>query len=85
MNVKVALFALLAAAVPAAAQQPAPADQQGTAADAQAPHTTPPPVTTPEALENTQAAPKDIVQKALAIAGDICIYTNQQISIEALE
>jgi len=59
MNFKVALLALLAATTPAvaAAQQPAPAaEQHGAAADAQAPHTTPPPVTTPEALENTQAA-----------------------------
>ena len=30
-------------------------------------------------------APREIVDKALAIAGDICIYTNQQRSIEVLE
>ena len=70
MNVKVALFALLAAAVPAAAQQPAPADQQGTAADAQAPHTTPPPVTTPEALENPQAAHGEPGAEPLAAGAD---------------
>src|SRR5687767_15866527 len=36
-------------------------------------------------LENTQFSPKDIVDKALSIAGDICIYTNQQRTIEVLE
>jgi len=36
-------------------------------------------------LENTSLGPRDIVDKALAIAGDICIYTNQQRSIEVLE
>jgi ATP-dependent HslUV protease subunit HslV len=36
-------------------------------------------------LENTQFSPKDIVDKSLAIAGDICIYTNQQRTIEVLE
>jgi ATP-dependent HslUV protease subunit HslV len=36
-------------------------------------------------LENSSLSPKEIVHKALAIAGDICIYTNQQISIETIE
>jgi len=36
-------------------------------------------------LENTNLAPLEIVQKSLAIAGDICIYTNQNHSIEVLE
>jgi ATP-dependent HslUV protease subunit HslV len=36
-------------------------------------------------LENTQFGPKEIVDKALAIAADICIYTNHQRSIEVLE
>ena len=36
-------------------------------------------------LENTQASPRDIVEKALAIAGDICIYTNHSIAIEELD
>ena len=36
-------------------------------------------------LENSALNPKEIVDKALAIAGDICIYTNQQRSIEVLE
>ena len=36
-------------------------------------------------LENSSLSPKEIVDKALAIAGEICIYTNQQISIEVLE
>ncbi|HYN11741.1 MAG TPA: ATP-dependent protease subunit HslV [Burkholderiales bacterium] len=36
-------------------------------------------------LENTQFSPKDIVDKALAIAADICIYTNHQRTIEVLE
>ena len=36
-------------------------------------------------LENTPLNPRDIVDKALAIAGDICIYTNQQRTIEVIE
>jgi len=36
-------------------------------------------------LENTELAPADIVKRALAIAGDLCIYTNQQHVIESLE
>jgi ATP-dependent HslUV protease subunit HslV len=36
-------------------------------------------------LENTQLSPKDIVDKSLAVAADLCIYTNHQRSIETLE
>ena len=36
-------------------------------------------------LENTELAPLDIVTKSLEIAGDICIYTNCNFTIEALE
>ena len=36
-------------------------------------------------LENTALEPVDIVKKSLAIAGDICIYTNQQHVIEVLD
>jgi ATP-dependent HslUV protease subunit HslV len=36
-------------------------------------------------LENTQLVPQDIVKKALTIAGEICIYTNQNHVIEVLE
>ena len=36
-------------------------------------------------VENTQLAPKEIVEKALSVAADICIYTNHQRTIEALE
>jgi ATP-dependent HslUV protease subunit HslV len=35
-------------------------------------------------LENTELPADDIVRKALAIAGRICIYTNQHITVEAL-
>ena len=35
-------------------------------------------------LENTSLPAPDIVRKSLAIAGDICIYTNDQITIEEL-
>lgn len=35
-------------------------------------------------LENTKLSAKDIVQKALTIAGDICIYTNNNLTIEEL-
>ncbi len=36
-------------------------------------------------LENTAMPPEEIVKKALTIAGDMCIYTNQQHVIEVLE
>ena len=35
-------------------------------------------------LENTDLAARSIVEKSLAIAGEICIYTNGEISIEEL-
>jgi ATP-dependent HslUV protease, peptidase subunit HslV len=35
-------------------------------------------------LENTDLSAKDIVDKALAVAADLCIYTNHQRSIETL-
>ena len=36
-------------------------------------------------LDNTDMAPREIVKKALEIAGEICIYTNQHHTIEALD
>ena len=36
-------------------------------------------------LENTELAPAEIVRKSLEIAGDLCIYTNQNHVIEVLE
>lgn len=36
-------------------------------------------------LDHTELAPADIVKKALTIAGDLCIYTNQSHTIESLE
>jgi len=36
-------------------------------------------------LEYTTMPPEEIVKKALVIAGDLCIYTNQQHVIELLE
>jgi ATP-dependent HslUV protease subunit HslV len=36
-------------------------------------------------LENTELGPREIVDKALGIAADVCIYTNHQRSIEVLE
>lgn len=35
-------------------------------------------------FENTELAPAEIVKKSLVIAGDICIYTNQNHIIETL-
>ncbi|HEX9877678.1 MAG TPA: ATP-dependent protease subunit HslV [Gammaproteobacteria bacterium] len=35
-------------------------------------------------LDNTDLSARDIVEKALKIAGDICIYTNHMITIEEL-
>ena len=36
-------------------------------------------------LENTELGPEEIVKKALTVAGDLCIYTNQCHVIEVLE
>jgi ATP-dependent HslUV protease subunit HslV len=36
-------------------------------------------------LQHTELAPKDIVMKSLEIAGDLCIYTNQNHVIETLD
>lgn len=36
-------------------------------------------------LENTQLSAVEIVRKSLDIAGDICIYTNHNLTIEELE
>jgi ATP-dependent HslUV protease subunit HslV len=36
-------------------------------------------------LRNTELAPEVIVKQSLEIAGDLCIYTNQQHLIETLE
>jgi len=35
-------------------------------------------------LQNTAMEPADIVKKSLSIAGDLCIYTNQNHVIESL-
>jgi ATP-dependent HslUV protease subunit HslV len=35
-------------------------------------------------LDNTELSPEDIVRRALTIAGELCIYTNQQHTIETL-
>jgi ATP-dependent HslUV protease subunit HslV len=36
-------------------------------------------------MNQTDLAPPEVVGKALAIAGDLCIYTNHQHTIEVLE
>ena len=36
-------------------------------------------------LENTVLTPEEIVRKALTVAGDLCIYSNQNHVIEVLE
>jgi ATP-dependent HslUV protease, peptidase subunit HslV len=36
-------------------------------------------------LQHTELAPKDVVKKSLEIAGDLCIYTNQNHVIETLD
>jgi ATP-dependent HslUV protease subunit HslV len=36
-------------------------------------------------FENTDLAPRDLVQKSLEVAADICIYTNRNFVIETLE
>jgi ATP-dependent HslUV protease subunit HslV len=35
-------------------------------------------------LENSSLSARDIVEKALRIAGEVCIYTNQNVTIEEL-
>ena len=35
-------------------------------------------------LDNSTLEPADIVKKALSVAGEICIYTNQQHVVESL-
>jgi ATP-dependent HslUV protease subunit HslV len=36
-------------------------------------------------VDNTSLGPREIVEKSLAIAADLCIYTNHQRTIETLE
>jgi ATP-dependent HslUV protease subunit HslV len=36
-------------------------------------------------VENTALSARDIVQRSLDIAGDLCIYTNRNLTIESLE
>jgi ATP-dependent HslUV protease subunit HslV len=36
-------------------------------------------------MEHTELAPSEVVAKALSIAGELCIYTNQRHTIEVLE
>jgi ATP-dependent HslUV protease subunit HslV len=36
-------------------------------------------------LENTELSPSDVIKKSLTIAGDLCIYTNQNHIIEILD
>ena len=36
-------------------------------------------------IENTALAPVEVVTKSLEIAGDLCIYTNRNFTIESLE
>ena len=36
-------------------------------------------------LENTDLSPLEIVTKSLEIAGDLCIYTNRNFTLETLE
>ena len=36
-------------------------------------------------LDNTALPPVEVVKKSLAIAGDLCIYTNQSHTIESLD
>ena len=36
-------------------------------------------------LENSPLSARDIVEKSLSIAADLCIYTNHQRTIEVLE
>ena len=35
-------------------------------------------------LENTELSPREITEKSLEIAGDICVYTNHHVTLEEL-
>ena len=35
-------------------------------------------------MDNTKLSAKEIVEKSLRIAGDICVYTNRNLTIEEL-
>ena len=35
-------------------------------------------------LDNTELSARDIVEKALGIAADICVYTNRNVVVEEL-
>lgn len=35
-------------------------------------------------LAHTEMSPEEVVRSAMAIAGDICIYTNQELTLESL-
>ena len=35
-------------------------------------------------VKNTELSPEEVVRKSLAIAGDLCIYTNQNHVVETL-
>jgi ATP-dependent HslUV protease subunit HslV len=35
-------------------------------------------------IENTDLSAREIAEKSLMIAGDICIYTNQNLTVEEL-
>jgi len=35
-------------------------------------------------MENTDFSPRQIVEKAMKIAGDLCIYTNHQVTLEEI-
>ena len=36
-------------------------------------------------LENTNLSAREVAEKAMKIAGDICIYTNDRVTIEELK
>jgi ATP-dependent HslUV protease subunit HslV len=36
-------------------------------------------------IENTELSPDEVIRKSLEIAGDLCIYTNHNFTIETLE
>jgi ATP-dependent HslUV protease subunit HslV len=36
-------------------------------------------------IENTELDPSEVIRKSLEIAGDLCIYTNHNFTIETLD
>ena len=64
------------------ARAPDPAGSEGTVNGLQEPYAT---AAGRALLDNTDLSAREIAEKAMKIAGEICIYTNDRITIEELK